>query len=81
MEVENLTINASTGADTLSVSGLGGVTDLKNATLNAGGDAGDVLTVTGTSGPDSLSYTPTGTNDGTVTAAASGARVSWCGLG
>jgi hypothetical protein len=59
----------STIPTTTTVTGYGGRVTLigvEVANLNPGANA---LTITGTAGPDSLTYTPTGTSAGTVTAA------------
>ena len=68
VDVENLTINSLGGADTLGVTNLGGVTDLKTAIFNSGGDATDTFTATGTTGPDDMTVTPISNASATITA-------------
>jgi hypothetical protein len=70
VNVENLTINSLGDNDTLSVTGLGGVTDLDHVTFNSGGDASDTMSITGTAEPDVITVTPTSATS--VTASANG---------
>ncbi len=70
--VEDLIFSTGSGADSLTVAGLGGQTDLKQINYFSGSDAGDTVTVTGTINVDSFQVTPQSLTDATVTANNSG---------
>ena len=62
-----LTINTLNGTDAVSINNTTAQTGLTGITVN-GGDpgAGDTLTVSGTTGADTVNYSPTGVGAGTV---------------
>jgi hypothetical protein len=63
--VETLTINTLGGDDLVSVNNVGAASDLDFVTLTLGGEAGDMLTVSGTANDDRIVYTPTSAAGGT----------------
>ena len=76
-----LTINTQNGTDAVSINNPTAQTGLTGITVN-GGDpsAGDTLTVSGTSGDDTVNYSPTGVGAGTV-AVATLPTVTFAGIG
>ena len=66
--VEDLTFSTGTGDDALTVTNLGGVSDLKLVTYFSGNDVNDTFFVIGTSGNDSFNVAPTSANEISVSA-------------
>jgi hypothetical protein len=63
----SLTINTLNGTDAVSLNNTTAQTGLTSITVNGGNSStGDTLTVTGTTGTDTVSYTPTGLESGNV---------------
>ena len=63
----SLTINTLNGTDAVSLNNTTAQTGLTSITVNGGdSSSGDTLTVTGTTGTDTVAYTPTGVGSGNV---------------
>jgi Ca2+-binding RTX toxin-like protein len=68
VDVENLTINSLGGNDPLSLTNLGGTSDLDNIIVHSGGDALDTLLITATTSADSITVQPTSATSATLSA-------------
>ncbi len=70
--VEDLTFSTGSGTDSLTLSGLGGLTGLKQINYFSGNDATDTVSVIGTTQVDDIHVTPQSATNATVTANGSG---------
>ena len=81
VEVLNLLTGGSAVADNFVINNLGGASGLEAINLTANAGAADTLSITGSSGPDTINVTPTDVTAGIVQANGVGPVVNFSSLG